>query len=266
MMANSTHSDGAAAVDGLKGKAVLITGAGSGIGAAVAKGFARSGAKVAVHYRTNRKGAEEVAKAIGDLGGQAILVTGDMRSVDQTRDAVKQTVDAFGRLDILINNAGAMVKRVAPADVTDEVFDEIIDVNCRSVVMMSCAAIPVFKAQKSGNIINVSSVAARFGGAGGAGLYASSKGFVLTYTRNLARELAADGIRVNQVVPGLISTPFHEGITSPEQMKQLESMIPMRRVGQAEDCVGAFLFLAADPLSGYVTGQSIDVNGGQFMV
>lgn len=258
--------NGAGTVGGLQGKAVLVTGAGSGIGAAVAKGFARSGANVAIHYRTNRKGAEEVAKAIGEMGGKSILVTGDMRSADETRNAVKQTVDAFGRLDILVNNAGAMVQRVAPGDVNDDVFDEIIDVNCRSVVMMSRAAIPGFKAQKSGNIINVSSVAARFGGVGGAGLYASSKGFVLTYTRNLARELAADGIRVNQVVPGLIATPFHEGITSAEQMKQIESTIPMKRVGQAEDCVGAFLFLATDALSGYVTGQSIDVNGGQFMV
>jgi 3-oxoacyl-[acyl-carrier protein] reductase len=215
---------------------------------------------------TVMKGAEEIAKTIHDTGGQTTLVSGDMRSGDQTRDAVKKILEVFGRLDVLVNNAGAMVKRVAPDDVTDEIFDEVIDVNCRSVVMMSRAAIPVFREQKSGNIINVSSVAARFGGAGGAGLYASSKGFVLTYTRNLARELAADGIRVNQVVPGLISTPFHEGITSAEQMKQLESMIPLRRVGLAEDCVGAFLFLAADTLSGYVTGQSIDVNGGQFMV
>ncbi len=265
-MTGPKQNGGDAAVAGLKDKVVLITGAGSGIGAAVAKGFARSGAKVAIHYRTNRQGAEEIAKAIHDIGGQTTLVSGDMRSADQTREAVKKTVQAFGRLDVLVNNAGAMVKRVAPADVTDEVFDEVIDVNCRSVVMMSKAAIPVFKEQKSGNIINVSSVAARFGGVGGAGLYASSKGFVLTYTRNLARELAADGVRVNQVVPGLISTPFHDGITSPEQMKQLESMIPLRRVGQAEDCVGAFLFLATDALSGYVTGQSIDVNGGQFMV
>jgi 3-oxoacyl-[acyl-carrier protein] reductase len=132
--------------------------------------------------------------------------------------------------------------------------------------MASRAAIPVFKAQKSGNIINVSSVAARFGGSGGSGLYASSKGFVMTYTRNLARELAGDGIRVNQVVPGLIATPFHEGITPPDVMKQLESTIPMKRAGQAEDCVGAFLFLASDALSGYVTGQSIDVNGGQLMM
>jgi 3-oxoacyl-[acyl-carrier protein] reductase len=90
------------------------------------------------------------------------------------------------------------------------------------------------------------SVAARFGGSGGAGLYASAKGFILTYTRNLARELAGDGTRANQVVPGLISRPFHEGITSAEQMKQFQSMIPLGRVGQAEDCVGAFLFLASE--------------------
>ena len=265
-MADSTEDDRALAVPGLQGKVVLVTGGGSGIGAAVAKGFAQSGAKVAVHYRSNRAGAEAVAKTIEALGGQSILVDGDMRSADQARKVVDAVVDAFGRLDVLVNNAGAMVKRVAPADVSDEIFDEVIDVNCRTAVMTTRAAIPVFQSQKSGNIINVSSVAARFGGAGGAGIYASAKGFILTYTRNLARELAGDGIRVNQVVPGLISTPFHDGITSAEQMKQLQSMIPLGRVGQAEDCVGAFLFLASDTLSGYVTGQSIDVNGGQFMV
>jgi 3-oxoacyl-[acyl-carrier protein] reductase len=252
-------------VPGLKDKVVLITGASSGIGAAVAVGFARCGAKVAIHYHSNRAGAEKVKAAIGQSGGQAIIVDGDLRSSERTADTVTKVSDAFGSMDILVNNAGAMVRRSAPADISDDLFDEVIDLNCRSVVMMSRAAIPLFKEQRGGNIINVSSVAARFGGAGGAGLYAAAKAFVLNYTRNLARELAADGVRVNQVAPGLISTPFHEGITPPEVMKQLESTIPMRRAGQAEDCVGAFLFLATDSLSGYITGQTIDVNGGQFM-
>lgn len=252
-------------VPGLKDKVVLITGASSGIGAAVAEGFARSGAKVAIHYHSNRAGAEKAKAAVTQAGGQSIIVDGDLRSSERTADTVAKVSEAFGRMDILVNNAGAMVRRSEPADICDDLFDEVIDLNCRSVVMMSRAAIPLFKKQGSGNIINVSSVAARFGGSGGAGLYASAKAFVLNYTRNLARELAADGIRVNQVAPGLISTPFHEGITSPDVMKQLESMIPMRRAGLAEDCVGAFLFLATDSLSGYITGQTIDVNGGQYM-
>ena len=252
-------------VPGLNDKMVLVTGASSGIGAAVAKGFAQSGANVAIHFHANRAGAEDVANSIGAAGGRAFLVNGDLRSSDQASSVVRQVLSEFGHIDILVNNAGAMVRRVAPADVDDDVFDEVLDLNCRSVVMVSRAVIPTFKQRRSGNIINVSSVAARFGGIGGAGLYASSKGFILTYTRNLARELAADGIRVNQVAPGLISTPFHEGITSADQMKQIENTIPMRRVGQPDDCVGAFLFLATDALSGYVTGQTIDVNGGQFM-
>jgi 3-oxoacyl-[acyl-carrier protein] reductase len=265
-MTPSIEDAGTPAVPGLRDKVVLVTGGGSGIGAAVAKGFGRSGAQVAVHYRANRTGAEQVARAVEAAGGQAILVDGDLRSGERAQQAVDAVVAAFGRLDVLVNNAGAMVRRVPPGEVDDAIFDEVIDVNVRTTVMATRAAIPVFQRQKSGNIINVSSVAARFGGAGGSGLYASAKGFILTYTRNLARELAGSGIRANQVVPGLISTPFHEGITTAEQMKQLQGMIPLGRVGEAEDCVGAFLFLASDALSGYVTGQSIDVNGGQFMV
>lgn len=248
---------------GLEDKVVLITGAGSGIGAAVARGFAAQGAKVAVHYHRSVEGAEGVVAEARSLGVEAVMVRGDLREPDEAESVAAQVRDIFGGIDVLINNAGALVRRVAWPQVDGAIFQEVIDVNCKSAVMMSTAAIPLMRG--GGSIINVSSVAARFGGAGGAGLYASSKGFILTYTRSLARELARQNIRVNQVAPGLIRTPFHEGITSADQFEALEATIPMGRAGTAQECVGAFLFFASEEMSGYVTGQTIDINGGQLM-
>jgi len=132
--------------------------------------------------------------------------------------------------------------------------------------MIACrAATPHFRRQGGGNIINVSSIAARGGGGPGSRLYAGAKGFVSTITRGLAKELVADGIRVNAVSPGVIATPFHERFSTPEELEATARNNPMGRVGTAEDCVGAFLFLASDTMSGYVTGQIIEVNGGQLM-
>lgn len=248
---------------GLENKTVLITGASSGIGAAVAVGFARHGANVAVHYHSNAAGAEMVLEQVRSKGVKGYAVCGDLREAVAGKDVANQVHHFFGRIDILINNAGALVRRIPPSAVDDAIFHEIVDINCKSMVLMSTAVLPFLS--RGSAIINVSSVAARFGGAGGAGLYAASKGFVLTYTRSLARELAGAGIRVNQVVPGLIRTPFHETLTSQQQFRALEETIPMGRAGTAEECVGAFLFFASDALSGYVTGQSLDVNGGQLM-
>jgi len=133
------------------------------------------------------------------------------------------------------------------------------------VAMFMQAAVPAMRARKSGNIINVSSVAARLGGGGGAVVYAGAKGFIATATRGWAKELVGDGIRVNAVSPGVIETPFHERYSTAEQLKAMQAMIPMNRLGSADECGGAFLYLASDALSSYVTGQIIEVNGGQFM-
>ena len=125
--------------------------------------------------------------------------------------------------------------------------------------------IPVMRRQKQGNVINVSSIAARHGGGAGAIVYAGAKGFVATATRGWAKELVADGIRVNAVSPGVITTPFHERYSSPEQLKAMQATIPMNRLGTADECAGTFVYLASDAMSGYVTGQVIEVNGGQYM-
>ena len=248
----------------LAGKAVLITGASTGIGAALARGFAGQGARVAVHYNSSVDAAAAVAKEIKDAGGDVFLVRGDVSVSKNTRRIVEDSANHFGALDGLINNAGLMLGRVNYSDMTDEHYDAVMDLNARSVVIACHAAIPWLK-KNGGFIINTSSIAARNGGGGGAGLYGSAKAFVSNLTRGLAKELIGYGIRVNAVAPGVIATPFHDRYTSPEQMKAQVATIPLGRAGVPQDCVGAYLFLASNMLSGYIIGQVIEVNGGQLM-
>ena len=252
----------------LDGKAVLITGASTGIGAALARAFAAQGAVVGLHYNASKAAAEALASDIMAAGGKVHLIQADMSTGAGCRSAVDQAVAAMGRLDGLINNAGGMVRRVAYELATETDYDEIMDLNARSVLVTSNAASPHLKAAAmgvSGFIINTTSIAARNGAGGGAGLYGSSKAFVSNVTRGMAKELIAFGIRVNAVAPGVIDTPFHERYSTEVQMKAMVASVPQGRAGMAEDCVGAFLFLASAALSGYIIGQVIEVNGGQLM-
>jgi 3-oxoacyl-[acyl-carrier protein] reductase len=151
------------------------------------------------------------------------------------------------------------------AEIDDAFFDDVMDLNVRSVVMATAAVAPHMRRAGRGNIINVSSIAARHGGGPGSVLYASAKGFVSTFTHGLAKEVVKDNIRVNAVSPGVIVTPFHERYSTPAMLESFKAQIPMGRLGTAEECAGAFLFLASEALSGFVTGQIIEVNGGQLM-
>ncbi|WP_443114286.1 SDR family NAD(P)-dependent oxidoreductase [Herbaspirillum seropedicae] len=249
----------------LAGKVVFISGASTGIGAAAARAFAARGSHVVVHYNSSEKEAEAVAAEVRAAGSKAITIGADVRDTSAINAAVAKAVAQMGRIDVLINNAGALVKRAPLETVTDELFDDIININARSVVAFTRAVIPVMRAQGGGNIINVTSVAARHGGGPGALIYAASKGFVSTITRGMAKELLADKIRVNAVAPGVIMTPFQERFTTPEQLEGFRKTIPMGRIGEPDECSGAFLYLASEQMSGYVTGQIIDVNGGQYM-
>jgi len=249
----------------LKGRRILITGASTGIGAAAARAFAAAGCRLAIHYNASRDAAEAVAVDVRKAGAEAHLLQGDLRASATVRRVVEGAASALGGLDVLINNAGGLVKRVPVAEIDDAIFDEIVDLNTRSLVIACAAAVPHLRKAKGGSIINVTSIAARHGGGPGAALYASSKGFVSTFTRGLARELAPDNIRVNAVSPGVITTPFHERYSTPQMLETMRQTIPMARLGTAEECAGTFVYLASDAMSGYITGQVIEVNGGQLM-
>jgi 3-oxoacyl-[acyl-carrier protein] reductase len=250
---------------GLKDKNVLVVGASSGIGAAVARRFGGRGARLIVHYNSNESGAAETVAAIRDGGGWAKMLKADVSDRRQAAEIVDRAVAELGGLDVLINNAGTMFGRTAVADATDQQYDDIIDLNIGSVFFASRRAARLFRETKTGSIINTTSIAARTGGSGGAGIYGSAKAFVSNLTRVLARELAPFGIRVNAVAPGVILTPFHERYSTPEQLAAIKGSIPLGRLGTPEDCVGAFEFLADDRMSAYITGQIIEVNGGQLM-
>jgi 3-oxoacyl-[acyl-carrier protein] reductase len=266
MQTVSPSSWSAAALPDLRGRVALVTGASTGIGAAVARAMGAQGMKVAVHYNQSEAPAAAVADAIRQTGSEALLVRADVRDSAAIRQVVAQVLKAFGRIDVLVNNAGGLVKRVPVAEFTDELFDEVMHINARSMLAFCREVVPAMRAQgNGGSIINVTSIAARHGGGPGAFLYAGSKGFVSTATRGLAKELVADRIRVNAVAPGVIQTPFHDRFSTPQMLESFKAGIPMGRLGTADECVGAFLYFASETLSGYVTGQIIDVNGGQYM-
>jgi 3-oxoacyl-[acyl-carrier protein] reductase len=250
----------------IAGKVCLVTGASRGIGAAVARGLGARGAKVMVHYRSGRAQAEAVAAYIEQHGGTAHIAEGDIALHDTAERLIRETVETFGRLDVLINNAGDQISRVGIADFPDELFERHMAINVRPVFTACRAAVRQFRSQNScGNIINVSSVAARTGGGAGSAIYAGAKAFMSTFSRSIAKEVAPEGIRVNVVSPGVITTDMQDRVTSPEQLKATATQIPMGRIGDPEDCVGAFLYLCSDQLSGYVTGQVVEVNGGLLM-
>lgn len=243
---------------------VLVTGASTGIGAAIARGFADAGATVAVHYNRSRTEAQEVFDSLSGPGKHS-LVQGDLTETSEVDNVVRGVMEDHGHVDVLVNNAGGLLGRRALEDVDDDYYQRTMDLNVRHVVQLTRAVVPGMRERGRGSIINVTSVAARNGGGGGSVIYASSKGTLLTMTRGFARELADSGIRVNGLSPGTIQTRFHERNTSDEQLRNVVGTIPMGRLGQPEDCVGPALFLASDEMAGYVTGQVLEVNGGQLM-
>jgi 3-oxoacyl-[acyl-carrier protein] reductase len=252
-------------MDDLKGKVALITGGSSGIGASAALAFGRQGTLVAVHYNSRKSEAEAIAAQIRQAGSDAAVFQADVSQTAQLDRLAEEVHARFGRIDILVNNAGGFVQRVLLAEARDELIDRVFHQNARSMVALSRNVIPHMRRQKSGTIINVTSQAARTGGSQGSGLYSATKAYISTYTRTLAKELVGDGIRVNAVAPGVIDTPIHDGHTSPELLARLCEGIPMRRLGRAEECAGAMLFLASESLASYITGQTIEVNGGLLM-
>jgi len=260
-MTAETHAK--LAIPDLAGKAVLITGASTGIGAALARAFAAQGSMVAINYHSSEAAARSLLGEIEQAGGRALLVKGDVTKPEDCARIVAETVERFERLDGLINNAGLMLGRVPSLEADDAHVEAVIALNVKSVIAVTRAARP-WLARQGGFVVNTTSIAARNGG-GGAVLYAAAKGFVSTITKGHAKELIGDKIRVNGVAPGVIATPFHERYSDEQTMEAMRRTVPMGRLGTPEECVGAYLFLASELLSGYVIGQIIEVNGGQLM-
>ena len=243
----------------LKDKVVVVTGGVTGIGGAASLGFAAAGAKVFATYLAG--GPElDMIKAKGVETVQLDLTTNG--SPEKLFDTVFKK---YGRIDVLVNNAGSLVARTNLDALSDDFIDKIFNLNCRQLIHCCRLGAEVMKAQKSGNIINVTSIAARNGGGPGASVYAGAKGFVSAFTKSIARELVGYKIRVNCVSPGTIHTSFHDRFSDAERRAAMAKTIPMGYLGKADDCTGTFLYLASDKASSYVTGQVIEVNGGQLM-
>ncbi len=248
-------------ISDIEGTKVLVTGGSTGIGAAIVRAFAAQGAHVVAHYNES----EAQARALQAQSPERIaLMQADLSEPGSAARLVQAAAKRLGGLDGLINNAGGMLGRIRTTDMPEGHFERVVDLNVRSVWDATLAAHPFLK-QAGGYVINTSSVAARTGGGAGAVLYAAAKSFVSSLTRGQAKEFVGDGIRVNAVAPGLIRTPFHDKYTPPDVLASQTASVPMGRAGSPEECVGAFLFLASPAMSGYITGQIIEVNGGQLM-
>ncbi len=247
------------------GKVVLVTGGSSGIGRATAETFGRCGASVAVSYLKNQAGAEAAVAAIIGAGGKsAIAVQADVINTDEIRNMVCEVEASLGPVDILVNNAGSLVERLKTLELTEERWDEVMDLNAKSAFFCAQQVVPKMLEKGSGVIVNVTSIAGRNGGAPGSIHYSSAKAALLTMTKGLAKEFASQGIRVNAVSPGVIDTPYHETFTTAETMQNLRNMIPMGREGRPDEVASVIAFLASDA-SSYLCGETIEINGGLLM-
>lgn len=249
----------------LANKRVLVTGASTGIGAAIAQAFGEAGAHVAVHYNASRDAAEEVAKAVRAHGASAEVLQADLAEPDGPRQVVETATRQLDGLDVLVNNAGDLVGRQRVDELDDDFVERVTSLNYYSAVRACRSAIPRLRERGGGAIVNMTSIAARTGGGSGASMYAASKAAVSAFTRALSKEVVGDGIRVNALSPGVIATPFHERNTPPEVMEGFKQQIPMGRPGTPEECAGAALFFASEATAGYITGQVLEINGGQLL-
>lgn len=245
----------------LNGKVTVITGAGRGIGKAIAMQFAEQGAKVVINYRNSIAQVEELLSLIKNTGGEAIAVQADISNEEEAKKLLEEAVKQFGRLDVLVNNAGItkdnLMMRMSEAD-----FDSVIDINLKGTFFCMKHASNIMLKQRSGKIINISSVVGLTGNVGQIN-YAASKAGVIGMTKAAARELASRGITVNAVAPGFIETDMTDALSDKVKEATIAN-IPLKRYGMVNEVAGAVSFLASEAAN-YITGQVLQVDGGMVM-
>ncbi len=243
----------------LRDRVAIVTGASRGIGKATALSLATEGAKVVVNYARSSDAAEEVVKEITSAGGEAIALQADVSQAKEADSLIRQTLDKFNRIDVLVNNAGitrdTLLLRMKPED-----WQAVIDLNLTGVFLCTKAVSKIMLKQRSGRIINITSVTGQMGNPGQAN-YSAAKAGVIGFTKTVAKELASRGVTVNAVAPGFIATDMTKEIKSEEIIK----FIPLGRYGKPEEVAGMIRFLAADPAAIYITGQVFNVDGGMVM-
>ena len=249
---------------GLAGKRAVVTGAGRGIGRAIAEALAAAGAQVCVHFNASESAARECCDAIVAATGdreRAWCARADLTESRQADEFFGNVAQRWGgALDILVNNTGDLVRRSKVAEFTDELLEQVLRVNVHSAVYCTRCAIPLLRRGREPVILNLSSVAAHNGGANGATVYAATKGAIHTWTRGLAKELAPE-IRVNGIAPGTALTDFHRKHSTPEALEAVRNSTPLKRLGAAEDHGAAAVFLCSRGAS-FITGEVIEINGG----
>lgn len=243
----------------LRGKVAIVTGASRGIGRATALALAAEGAQVVVNYASSQESAEKVVAEIAAMGSEAIALAADVSKADQVDALVNAVMDKWGRIDVLVNNAGitrdTLLLRMKPED-----WQAVIDLNLTGVFLCTRAISKIMLKQRSGRMINITSVAGQMGNPGQAN-YSAAKAGVIGFTKTVAKELASRGITVNAVAPGFIATDM----TSDLKSQEILNFIPLGRYGQPEEVAGLICFLAADPAAAYITGQVMNVDGGMVM-
>jgi 3-oxoacyl-[acyl-carrier protein] reductase len=248
----------------LKDKIALVTGSSRGVGRAVALGFAKQGANVVVNYTSNENAANEVVKTILSMGGKAIAVKADVAQKADAENLVNSAIDTFGRLDILVNNAG-FTRPAMMIKMTEDQWDQVVDIHLKGAFLCAQAAGLHMKEQKSGKIINVTSVAGIVGTVGQIN-YSAAKGGIISMTKSIARELARYNVCANVISLGIVATDMTETIRSDEKLKEIYmNRILLKRFAEADDIAPAFVFLASDE-SNYITGQLLCVDGGYGMI
>lgn len=246
----------------LENKTAIVAGGARDIGRAISEKLAAGGAKVVVNYFSSKADGEATVAAIEAAGGTAIAVAGDMTKQADVENLVKVACKSFGdSIDILVNVVGGLGARKSLAEMDLEFFESIMRLNVSSAFLTSKFVTPHMG--EGGAIVNLASLAGRDGGGPGAAAYATSKGAVMTFTRALAKELGPRNIRANCVCPGMIATTFHDTFTKDEVRKNVAGATPLKREGRAEEVADLVAYLAS-PESSFVTGASVDINGGLF--